>query len=282
MSHFIRRKLKALYYSPYINPLRPSANAVRLFNWYFRHRLSLLVHKSFTVGEVTNFTYDLTPGNLKYLAHTLALVSCRTHTEIANYIAEARDDAELKSHVASRMKERGVAFDSRVNCLFGRRLGWYALVRALRPKIVVETGVERGHGAVLLCAALLRNRADGYDGHYFGLDIAPHAGWLLSGKYAQVGAILYGDSCQSLEKMNEAIDIFINDSDHSAEYEGREYKIVEKKLSPTAVILGDNAHATDELLKFSERNGRKFLFFREEPANHWYPGAGIGISFVAR
>jgi hypothetical protein len=24
---------------------------------------------------------------------------------------------------------------------------------------------------------------------------------------------------------------------------------------------------------------RNFLFFKEEPEEHWYPGAGIGIAF---
>jgi hypothetical protein len=28
-----------------------------------------------------------------------------------------------------------------------------------------------------------------------------------------------------------------------------------------------------------EENGRRFLFFKEEPAQHWYPGAGIGFSY---
>ena len=75
------------------------------------------------------------------------------------------------------------------------------------------------------------------------------------------------------------IDLFINDSDHSASYEYREYQSIKNKLSPKALILGDNSHVTDELLKFSIENDRNFVLFREEPKDHWYPGAGIGISF---
>jgi hypothetical protein len=51
------------------------------------------------------------------------------------------------------------------------------------------------------------------------------------------------------------------------------------KLSPQAIILGDNAH--DKLARYSEEQGRSFLFFHEEPSGHWYPGGGIGISFPA-
>jgi hypothetical protein len=50
------------------------------------------------------------------------------------------------------------------------------------------------------------------------------------------------------------------------------------RLSPRAVILGDNSHATDSLLDYSRKAGREFIFFDERPADHWYPGAGIGIS----
>jgi hypothetical protein len=75
------------------------------------------------------------------------------------------------------------------------------------------------------------------------------------------------------------VDLFINDSDHSAEYEAREYEAIAPLLSENAVILGDNAHVTDKLARFSREQGRNFLMFNERPKDHWYPGAGIGISF---
>jgi predicted O-methyltransferase YrrM len=164
---------------------------------------------------------------------------------------------------------------------FGRRVGWYALVRALKPRVVVETGIEKGLGAMVLCAALQRNAEQGHPGRYYGTDIDPSAGMLLCEPYSSIGKILYGDSIESLQALAPPIDLFINDSDHSAEYEAREYRTIAPKLSERAIIVGDNAHVTDELLKFSRENGRHFLFFREEPANHWYLGAGIGLSFPA-
>ena len=75
------------------------------------------------------------------------------------------------------------------------------------------------------------------------------------------------------------MDLFINDSDHSAEYEAREYHTIASKLSDRAVILGDNAHATTSLYDFAMRTNRRFLFFKEEPKGHWYRGAGIGSAF---
>jgi len=134
----------------------------------------------------------------------------------------------------------------------------------------------------VLCAALLRNAKEGHPGRYFGTDLNPSAGRLLKGDYAAVGKILYGDSIESLDALDAKIDLFINDSDHSADYEYREYRTVWDKLTPAAIILGDNAHASNKLELFSRQMKRRFLFFKELPVKHWYPGAGIGISFPSR
>jgi hypothetical protein len=80
--------------------------------------------------------------------------------------------------------------------------------------------------------------------------------------------------------MSGPVDLFINDSDHSADYEYREYQVIAPKLSANAVILGDNAHTNDKLARYSEETGRSYLFFKEDPAEHWYPGGGIGFSFL--
>lgn len=231
-------------------------------------------------GEFHNFTYELTNTNLRYLAEVISVVTKKQTREIDGYIREAMEDAELATHLRLTMKSHGRSGAAQgVAMPFGRRLGWYAIARAIKPKVIVETGVERGHGSVLLCSALLRNTSEGFPGRYFGTDINPKAGWLLAGKYADVGKILYGDSIKSLEMLPEVVDLFINDSDHSGDYEAREYCIIADKLSVDAIILGDNSHVTDKLAVFARESGRRFLFFQEVPKNHWYPGAGIGIAY---
>ncbi len=144
---------------------------------------------------------------------------------------------------------------------------------------MVETGVDYGLGSCVLCSALLRNAAEGSPGRYLGLDIRGDAGQLLTPPYAEVGQMIYGDALDSLSAISEPIDLFINDSDHSFDYEAREYETIKNRMSPAAVILGDNSHCSPSLARFSEDNGRRFLFFKEEPAQHWYPGAGIGFSY---
>jgi hypothetical protein len=229
--------------------------------------------------ETSNFTYDLTPRNQAHLAELLAVALKRKPAEIAGYIGELVADEALKAAVTARVGQLGRDSGLDPDARFGRRVGWYAIARAIKPRVVVETGVEKGLGAVVLCRALLRNAEEGHPGRYYGTDIDRAAGMLLVEPYRAAGTILYGDSIDSLTALDATIDFFINDSDHSAEYEAREYGVVASKLAPEAVIVGDNAHVSDALLTFSRSQGRHFLFFREEPADHWYLGAGIGLSF---
>jgi predicted O-methyltransferase YrrM len=161
---------------------------------------------------------------------------------------------------------------------FGRREGWYLFVRALKPQLVVETGVHHGVGAIVIASALIRNRQDGFTGYYVGTEIDKNGGFLFRDEYASVGEIKYGDSVSTLKDLKTKIDIFINDSDHSYEYEEREYATIKTQLKESSLILGDNSHVTNALREFAEQNKRPFLFFKEIPDAHWYPGAGIGIS----
>jgi predicted O-methyltransferase YrrM len=235
---------------------------------------------SFRRTEVSNFYYDLTPKNLVELAHFVSAVTKVELAKIIHFIDEVRNDNDLSQHIHSSLARDKSMKDSTM--LLGRRIGWYAFVRATRPKIVVETGVHQGIGAVTLIRALEKNALDGFPGRYFGTDIDPQAGVLVSGNFLKTGQVLYGDSLASLERLDENIDLFVNDSDHSAEYERREYAKIHKKLTANGLILGDNSHATDSLVDYSLEVGKSFLFFREEPLDHWYPGAGIGVSFVQK
>lgn len=268
----ILRFLKGIWI---INFVRRVYNAIK----YNHYRFTNAIKWGFTSNEDTNFTYHLTPDNILYMANTIAVVTKTDYKEVLKYINEAQNDTYLAETILktiAKSDERKFA-DKEVR--FAKRLGWYAFVRIMKPRLVVETGVDKGLGSVLLSAALLKNKKEGFEGKYIGTDINPKAGYLLTDIYTEVGSIMYGDSIESLKKIKEPIDLFINDSDHSSDYEYQEYVTIKPILGENAILLGDNSHCTDKLAVFSNENGRKFLFFKEETLNHWYPGSGIGISY---
>lgn len=245
----------------------PLTSASHYLNWIVRSR------------EYTNFTYDLEPLNLEHLAALIAHVTALPVEHIKSFMDELDRDAELREHIARRTGSKPQAALADPVARYGRRAGWYALVRASRPSVVIETGVDKGLGSVVLCAALRRNLQEGHPGRYIGTDISPDAGHLLESPYSEVGEVVYGDSVSTLEQLDTRIDVFINDSDHSAQYEATEYRVVADKLAQDAFVLGDNAHVTNELFRFAGETKRAFLFFAEKPKDHWYPGAGIGIAW---
>jgi hypothetical protein len=249
---------------------------------YFYSPISELVVWLFKSKEISNFTYALEECNLHYLASLISDITSRPLSDILHYFKEISEDDGFRSHMITHVREndRSLVADGKVK--IGRRIGWYAFARAMKPRVIVETGVDKGLGSCVLTAALKRNKAEGRAGRYVGTDINPEAGYLFSGDFNNDGEILYGDSIDSLRGLNQEIDLFINDSDHSPVYEAKEYETIAPRLSRNAIILGDNSHCSDKLFEFAVKSGRHFVFFQEKPFHHWYPGAGIGIAFTRK
>jgi hypothetical protein len=247
---------------------------------YFNKKYLLILKWMFTSKEDTNFTYNLEHKNLNELYKLIETVFNIDFYKIEKYSEELLNNYEIKTYLLKKIKSSNYKNFADDQIMFSRRIGWYIIARILKPKIIVETGVDKGLGSVILAEALIKNKSEGFNGKYYGTDINLKAGYLFDEIYSEMGQILYGDSIESLKNFNQKIDLFINDSDHSAEYEKNEYLTIKNKLTPNAIILGDNSHSTDELLNFSIINKRNFVLFNEKPKNHWYPGGGIGISYI--
>jgi len=245
-----------------------------------QEKLKLAKSWSYKYTEFSNYYYPLTPRNRKDLAFLISHI-CNEPLEIVeNYFTEIESDSKVNGILEEFCSKAPELRDS--NMEVGRRIGWYAIVRIMKPKFVVETGVHHGVGALVINSALLKNRNEGHFGKYLGTDINPQSGELLVNPYNQNSSIVIGDSITTLQNVEVDIDLFINDSDHNSDYEAREYSTISDKLSSNAIILGDNCHASDSLRLFSAKTNRHFIFFKEEPFNHFYLGAGIGISFISK
>jgi predicted O-methyltransferase YrrM len=227
--------------------------------------------------EHTNFTYHLESLNREHLAWFVASVADCPVAQVRAYFDEAESDGGLRSHILRRtaLSDRRRLADCDIRP--GRRLGWYALVRALRPEHVIETGTDKGLGTCLLAAAVLRNAV----GRVTTIDVNPDSGYLIADQYAAVVDRRIGDSADVLRQLGTA-DLFLHDSLHTRDHERAELEAVEPLLSPHALVLSDNAHNTTALSDWAEQTGRRFLFFGERPRDHWYPGDGIGASWYYR
>jgi hypothetical protein len=227
--------------------------------------------------ETHNFAYDLDSLNRDQLCWFISAVTGAEIGQVRAWMRELEDDSALTDHLTRRLssnpRRRICAKDPR----WARRSGWYAIVRATQPDHVVETGTHLGLGSCVIAAALLRNG----HGRLTTIDIDPEAGYLIGKPWATVIDHRTGDSVDVLAALSD-VDIFLHDSLHTYDYETKELTAVAPKLRADAVILSDNAHESPALSDWAERSGRRYLFFKEQPLDHWWPGDGIGAAWARR
>jgi len=227
--------------------------------------------------EYTNYTFNLSELNIEHLAWWVAAVSGAEVTQCRLWITECLQDREMQSYVLDLTRRSNRVGLADLEVRVSRRAGWYALIRALRPSFVVETGTDKGLGSVVIQSALMRNG----HGSLLTVDINPESGYLLGGKYGEGVEVVVGDSIATLTGLDRRVDFFVHDSDHSREHEVAEYAAIAPHLSENAVVLSDNSHVTDALPLWAESRGWNFLHFQEQPVDHWYPGAGIGAAWMS-
>jgi predicted O-methyltransferase YrrM len=247
---------------------------------YLARQFGQMLKWAFTSKEYYNHTYHLTELNQQYLASYIAAVSGHDVREIERYINELANDAALRQMLVQRTLESRDRHNSDAEPRYNRRLGWYALLRATKPRVVVETGIDRGLGTVVMAAALKRNTDEGFPGIVYATDIVPDCGHLLAEPYKSFCRELIGDSVDSLQKFAEPVDIFLHDSDHRPEYEWAEFVAIEPRLHAASITMSDNSQQSSKLREFATRIDRSFLYFQDTPKDHWWPGDGIGCAFV--
>jgi hypothetical protein len=227
--------------------------------------------------EIDNFTYDIT--NRDELAAFLAGVLERDAGLMRHYIDELDTDQELRKAI-----EGAPAWRPRRNRIipYGRRLGWYVVVRATKPRLAVETGVHDGLGSAVILRALARNADEGTEGVLLSFDIRNDVAWLVPPWLRSRYELRISDALTTLgEAVGERrVDFFVHDSDHRYEHETGEFEAVLRLANPGAVLVSDNAHAGTAFRDFCARRGFTFSFYREIPDHPFYPGAGIGIAVV--
>ena len=250
---------------------------------YFEEKLSHLVNWLVFSEEHSNFTFDLTPLNMKHLAWTLVPVTGNTYERIRSIITEVTTDKNLERHIISWLQkdhDTHTANDPIVH--YGRTILWYVLARIKKPKVIVQSGIHRGMGTCVLSSAVIRNKAEGFPCHLYAIDIAPDAGALVQPPYNDSVERTVIDSLDYLESFKKSIDLFIGDINHPIQRETDEYQVISSKLSKDSIILSNTTQSTDALPDFAVKTNRQFTFFQEAPAHHFSYGNGIGIAYKAQ
>ena len=174
----------------------------------------------------------------------LAAHTQRPSSELLRYRRELMDDAALQAHFERCMGEVGYSY--------GEVVELYALVRAARPRIIVETGVASGQSSMHLLRAIAAN---GF-GKLYSIDlpnvqqgsILPHGretGWMVPAALRGPWDLRLGDARSLLPELLAelgTIDVFLHDSDHSYEHMMFEFEQAWPRLKPGGLLLSDDTH----------------------------------------
>ncbi|MGA7318769.1 MAG: class I SAM-dependent methyltransferase, partial [Silvibacterium sp.] len=142
----------------------------------------------------------------------------------------------------------------------------YGIVRSVRPKVILETGVADGHSSYFILNAMRRNNY----GTLYSIDISRDVGRLVEDfeKDRWKLHILSGNSpkrsYESFVESLPAIDVFIHDSDHVYQWQYLELQTVWCKMAPTSIIACDDADWSFAFVDFCEEKKLMPIFLLQK------------------
>lgn len=228
--------------------------------------------------EPDNFTYEI--ANLSELAEWTATVTRSGLDSAEAFLAEPGNDPVLSARLRDATRRHWLW--TKRSPAFGKRLGWYALARSIRPALIVETGVHDGLGSLLLLRALQLNREEGHSGRLISFDVNPRAGWLVG--HDPMWDLRIQSSRFGLPRVFEEFGqagMFIYDGWHSYEDERTDLEIAADHLDAPGLLLSDDAQVTHALADVCRDRGLEYFDFQEIPVGHFYPGAVLGAGRTA-
>jgi hypothetical protein len=146
--------------------------------------------------EFDNFTYKL--DNAPELARTLSALLWKPQDELARYLAEPDCDPAMTTELRKHLRWR---LDVKHQPPLGRRYALYALARALKPALIVESGTQDGLGAIALLRALELNASEGDPGRLLSVDTLTTAGWMVPDDRRHSWMLEYGSADEVLARV---------------------------------------------------------------------------------
>ena len=228
--------------------------STRLSHWRnaVRDRLGLPV--TFSDAEAARVKRRMSADDVALArVRDLAWIFRVPEDEILGYVREAeelaiageRDRVERELvHIASPMSTD----DS---------ISLYALVRASRPRIAVETGTAAGASALYVLRAMERNGGEGQLHSIDLVDDPKNIGVLVPPEARARVRFHLGDSLAILPRLLAEIgpiDLFLHDSHHAYEHMIAEYEIALRHLKPGGVLASHDVLHSNAWRHFLHRH----------------------------
>lgn len=216
---------------------------------------------------------ELNKMSLELLAHYLGKEAYTIHY----YYQELLNDTQFLGELNEQIKEvrkyyqKGVFKHNQlesVDWMSIQRIILYILVRLYEPMVCLETGVFYGGNTSFILNALRKNGS----GKLISIDLPASdinkelrhhlvednedipngldTGFIIHDNLKERWNIIRGDSLVEIPKMNEKVDLYIHDSEHSFSFVIDEMNLVWDKLNNNAIILADDIDWSNGFFSF--------------------------------
>jgi predicted O-methyltransferase YrrM len=238
----------------------------------------------FNADKATN---NIVYANLKQLAKYNSVADATWRPVLDSALAEAKSVPhsnqvfERRAYIENYIKEISEKYGAHYAA------GWvnlddaiflYWLVRKLKPKTIVQTGVCNGMSSAFMMLGLVKNGS----GSLHAIDLPPvfnsndprwmakgkvygvvipegqSSGWMVPDAYRDRFEVWTGDAKALLPKMIDqvdSVDLFYHDSDHTFNHMMFEFGEAKRKLRPGGLIVGDDISWNASVWDFADQYG---------------------------
>ena len=211
----------------------------------------------------------------------IGLLATALKAEVARYLNEADVEQlalELQRSIG-QLEDAPFAQYHNGGSLFGRLC--YALVRALRPRNVVETGVCYGISSAHILAALKGNA----QGHLYSIDLPPlgkngdaYVGGAIPNELRERWTLQRGSSRKLLPRLAEnlgEIGFFVHDSLHTYDNMQAEFATVWPLLPSRGVLIADDVQGNAAFQELTRRADVAEAVVFQEPSKGTLFGVAV-------
>jgi predicted O-methyltransferase YrrM len=178
----------------------------------------------------------------------IAQITCERLSRIRQFIDEPAHTPEFLHHISECEKTFRTTCVESADLYAKKVLIQYAIVRALRPEIVVETGVANGVSSAHMLLALHKNRKGTLHSIEIGdstfLPARCEPGWVVPDWLRGRWKFHLGDATKILPQLAgelRSLDLFAHDSLHTYEHMKFEFEQAFRFLRPRGVLIADDA-----------------------------------------
>jgi hypothetical protein len=236
-----------------------------------RHRLGYVLFDP----ETESFSYDV-ENRAELIEGLSAALGC-SPSEVLAYAAEVDRDPELNALLSRHVRRR---FDVKHRLPLGHRLAWYVMARALKPELIVETGIYDGLGSLALLRALERNRREGSPGELISIDSNPHAGSVvrdeLRGSWHRVTGLTRERLLPAIGERR--VGMLFQDTAHTDENQRFEFMAALSHSADCLLLLDGSGGLSGTLQTVAAEQGGVYHRVPVHSRNHIYPGLDVAFA----